>query len=532
MEEPIEKEDPTNPPAFERRYNPATEGIVNTLKWVIVALILAFIGRTFIMEAFRIPTGSMAETLRGAHFHGRCVRCGFKFDVGAENPSTAQFREPQCPNCAYLPGPDTMGPVQNGDRIFVLKCLYHYFEPKQWDVVVFKYPPDPTENYIKRMIAGPGDTLEIVDGDIYIDGEISRKPPKVQDEFWMLLFDNDYQPIDMRAIAGNSGGGSKTYATVMNKPFVSPFTNEASSKWDLGTANKTVFKLESEADELSTFFYDPSVFDEKLGKDFRAIYGYNHRISYPTSKICSDLMIRYSVTNKGSEGAIGAELKKYETSYRGIVDFSGKMTLIKVMGSQITELASKQINSLATGKSKQFQFSNIDHMLTLDFGSDQLVHDLGTGKEAAGPIPVKADEDRILPYTTKFYSDSIAGVKVMGQGQLEIIHTALYRDMYYIGNLLRPRDDEPFTLGADEFFMSGDNSANSQDSRLWSSPGKGNTGRDGYRVGIVHRDHLMGKAFFLYWGDAFKPLENLLPIIPNFSQMKVIPGSNNETVVD
>ena len=82
----------------------------------------------------------------------------------------------------------------SGDRILVLKCIYQFEEPKQWDVVVFKNPLDPTENYIKRLVGRPGETVEIIDGDVYINGQISRKPAKVQEELWMPVYDNDYQP--------------------------------------------------------------------------------------------------------------------------------------------------------------------------------------------------------------------------------------------------------------------------------------------------------------------------------------------------
>ena len=46
--------------------------IANTFEWLITAFILAFVFRAFVMEAFRIPTGSMADTLMGAHFRLRC----------------------------------------------------------------------------------------------------------------------------------------------------------------------------------------------------------------------------------------------------------------------------------------------------------------------------------------------------------------------------------------------------------------------------------------------------------------------------
>ena len=77
---------------------------------------------------------------------------------------------PQCPNCGYYQPSGASGALVNGDRIFVNKCIYQFSPPKRWDVIVFKNPPNPQENYIKRLIALPEETVEIIDGDIYIDG--------------------------------------------------------------------------------------------------------------------------------------------------------------------------------------------------------------------------------------------------------------------------------------------------------------------------------------------------------------------------
>ena len=125
----------------------ATE-IANTFEWLITAFILAFVFRAFVMEAFRIPTGSMADTLMGAHFRVGCPECGTNYNHGYSppNPDTippgkVDLRNPvHCPNCGYTmqstaASPITL-PVDNGDRILVLKCLYQFVEPRRWDVIV------------------------------------------------------------------------------------------------------------------------------------------------------------------------------------------------------------------------------------------------------------------------------------------------------------------------------------------------------------------------------------------------------------
>src|ERR1043165_8540016 len=57
------------------------ENIKETIESILVAFILAFVFRAFVVEAFVIPSGSMAPTLLGAHIRLRCQECGYQFDV-------------------------------------------------------------------------------------------------------------------------------------------------------------------------------------------------------------------------------------------------------------------------------------------------------------------------------------------------------------------------------------------------------------------------------------------------------------------
>ena len=158
----------------QRRKDRATE-IANTFEWLIIAFVLAFVFRAFAMEAFRIPTGSMAGTLKGAHFRLRCPQCGYKYDYGFV-PQHFGFRREdyiptsknlklhlsRCPSCGHYQPTGGAMPVANGDRILVLKCIYQFVEPMRWDVIVFKNPLEPSINYIKRLVGKPGETIEII----------------------------------------------------------------------------------------------------------------------------------------------------------------------------------------------------------------------------------------------------------------------------------------------------------------------------------------------------------------------------------
>src|SRR4051794_37208964 len=152
---------------------PHEGGVKETLESILIAFILAFIFRAFVVEAFVIPTGSMAPTLMGAHLRFRCPDCGYGFETNYQAksgpgddltiPSRAMdlreetdgrgnvirkywvdhvYKDIRCPNCAYL-FPNQVAPdVNYGDRILVLKYLSLFQEPSRWDVVVFKSPAD------------------------------------------------------------------------------------------------------------------------------------------------------------------------------------------------------------------------------------------------------------------------------------------------------------------------------------------------------------------------------------------------------
>jgi len=96
------------------------------IETIVVALVLALLIRTFVIQAFYIPSGSMEPTL--------LVK----------------------------------------DRLIVNKFLYKFRDPKRFDIVVFKYPysreGEPRKDYIKRIIGLPGETVEVKDGVVHIDG--------------------------------------------------------------------------------------------------------------------------------------------------------------------------------------------------------------------------------------------------------------------------------------------------------------------------------------------------------------------------
>ncbi|HOJ76735.1 MAG TPA: signal peptidase I [Bacillota bacterium] len=64
----------------------------------------------------------------------------------------------------------------DGERLLVNKFIFKIREPKIGDIIVLKYPKDPTKKFIKRVIAVPNDTVQIRDGVVYVNGEAINEP--------------------------------------------------------------------------------------------------------------------------------------------------------------------------------------------------------------------------------------------------------------------------------------------------------------------------------------------------------------------
>jgi len=111
---------------------------------ILVALLAALLLRSFVVQAFRIPTGSMKDTLLIGDF--LLVN---KFIYGARTPDSIPFTEIQLPSWRVLPA---------------------LRQPTRGDIIVFKYPNDPKLDYIKRCIAVAGDMIEVRDGEVFVNG--------------------------------------------------------------------------------------------------------------------------------------------------------------------------------------------------------------------------------------------------------------------------------------------------------------------------------------------------------------------------
>lgn len=145
---------------------------------ILVAFVLAMVVRTFVVQAFKIPTGSMRPTL----LEGDLILVN-KFIYGAKVPFT--------------------------------KISFPVFrQPRRGDVIVFVYPEDHKKDFIKRLIGLPGDTVEIKNGTVYIN-DLPLLDPVFSSRYYYNRGDFGVEgqkisvPMDNYFVLGDNSASSK-----------------------------------------------------------------------------------------------------------------------------------------------------------------------------------------------------------------------------------------------------------------------------------------------------------------------------------
>lgn len=574
----------------------ASGSIKETIEQILVAFILAFVFRCFIVEAFVIPTGSMAPTLLGANVAFRCSDCGWRWTVNYSSPTGNDDNVPgyaneampaRCPNCGYrvprfVPGEPqnsaTRPPVRFGDRILVQKYIYLLHEPERWDVVVFKSPSESevsdggiepyTQNYIKRLVGLPNETVMVLDGDIYVapaskpldtltpdDFVVQTKSRNAQEALWRIVYNADYQPRGLsrsyvlrQTVADPSapdGVREVERTEAVDDPWQDPWRASGTGWTSAGRGYR--FSGDGAAGSLK---FDTTVAPQKhsmtdwlaydathrvmrnaAGRFVDAFHdtGYNVSAGDPLNNV-SDVKLTLTYQRLDGDGSLRLNLTKQD--HRFTAEFTAERVrlLMRPAESQTpVEIASARWSP--GEKPQRIEFANVDYRVSIRVNDREL---LATTPEQFKPNVAKLLQD----FTESRRQQDAASVWLEAEGHAcSVRHLSLWRDVYYLNRGWSnnpyywgmPHDfpagssyGKPIQLGPDEFFVLGDNSMMSSDARVWSRPVKLPHERLDVAAGRVPRRFMLGRAFFVYWPAGFKPVDSLPAFAPNFGEMRFI----------
>lgn len=475
---------------------PAWTKVRENIEAILVAIILALIIRHFSLEAFEIPTGSMAPGLHGVHVDTTCPNCETKTSVGIETDSqsgkVAVFFKRQltysgdcpecgcyledlpqkkgapthCPSCAthrpsaadgfetrpssqfYHTCPEcsfkyreVFGPKDclGGHKILVNKFVYEARDPQRWEVIVFKF--NRQRNYIKRLVGLPGERIQIREGDIWINGKVERKPPSVQEEMWFPVHDSD----------------------IVEKGFVKRSAWDGHDKgW--APAEEALGYEFNALDAVAYLEYQRAIHS---GNPYngKSSGRWNHPRVY-------DLRIAADVNIRAGNGQIELHVINGVRRYRCILGVGSGSRIDLVQGDE--EDNPRLLHDLPSLKLQREE----DYALDFYLADRCLV--LSVNREILAEVPLpddipgKPDQAR---NTVGILAKNIGG---------SLTRARVFRDLWYTnrGKRLVHATSSEYQIPENGYFAMGDNSDSSLDSRAW---------------GALSGDNLLGRAFTIFW---------------------------------
>ncbi len=424
---------------------------------------LFLVVRTTFVEPHGVPTGSMAPTIFGNRRECPCPRCGFALVVGAPaedariNPQLTAY----CPNCGLsklnvVPLSDEI----SGDRLLVDKLVFRIRSPRRWEVAVFHAPDESKIPFVKRVVGLPGEAIRIHDGDAYADGELIRKPLDAIREMKVPFFDMDHPPAPMgwsqrwviEPLAAQKLPGANAPNPTVG---IESVVRDTELHLDAGGTPQTVLGLG----------YRNRNLDTKLDELIRDDLGYNGLRGVP--KPVHDFIAECEVEILSGSGTFTIRLGDASDTVRLDIPI-GPLEQQLPAATLSHDGGTVPINypglRVAAGKSHRVELAFVDRRaFVLVDGKvvgaplEVSVPQLGSTKAPDSVPPERRGTDRPLHLEAR-------GVSVV------VRHLKLSRDVQY-----RSEGENAIAhahrLGADEYFLMGDNSPASEDSRAWKKPG-------------------------------------------------------------
>ncbi len=523
-----------------------SENIKETLQSILIAFILAFVFRSFFVEAFVIPTGSMAPTLLGKHVRFQSPPTGFDFAVnprdnipGTEEPTPIQRGISVTDPMSGEDLQSLMARTRSGDRILVLKYIYAIFQPQRFDVIVFKNPNFPAQNYIKRLIGLAGEDVWLVDGDVFArpnegrdaleDGwSIQRKPVHVQREVWQPVYYSEHRPLN---------------ADQPGVTWHSPW-KALSGEWEIGTRPGYLSLTRGPASlvfEPEDGITDYTIYDQTREHYARIPGGFFN---------VSDIRVAAGVKPGEQNLQTTIEIDARGHEFQALVAAGeASVRMRRRDAEEWTVLESVPLDPFTAERITNVEFWHVDQSLSLwidgrrvaygeyDWQPDQRLHEsIGlTGLEIreTESLHARRGEQYNALLDQRYVPEPARVIWSFEGSPVDLYRVQVDRDLYYrpanypgeplgTGPGLATHPNNIARLDHEEYFACGDNSALSHDARLWGPPDDWVASRIDPDQGIVNEKMLLGKAFFVYWPSMQPFSDGGRLLVPDFGRMRFI----------
>jgi len=407
-------------------------------EWAIWLLVAVVIWQTWYLEglfaARPIVGPSMAPALLGPHYRVVCRQCGFRFVCDAENDA-ADLRI-WCPNCGYAGNSVAAQSALPGERVLIHRTAFCARRPRRGEVVAFRRPGRETEVTIKRVLGLPGESVQIVEGDVYIDGQIVRKSLAEQLAVAQLVYDADHPPATEAGL---------------------PARWEAQGMWGTGQG-RFAHPATSPAEQIDWLTYrhwqrlpgDPRRTRPAPVEDLCAYNQTQPRRREDVHEI-TDLMLTFRLVETFGAGALIVRATDGSQRFEVRLDAAQRRYEVFHDGEPLP----------GTRRRLQRVLENMEFCVSLFDQQFLLAVDGKT--EVVWPY--------VRPETHPRPSVEPLAIGSKGLG-VRLEQVRVYRDIYYtvpIGLEDRPGLGSAYRLDYDEYYVLGDNSPVSDDSRSWTA---------------------------------------------------------------
>jgi len=419
----------------------AAQSIRGVVEPVLLLLIVGLFVRTWLLEGLVLPlviaSGSMAPGLLGPHRDVVCGDCGLRFPCGLEwEPLDGRAR---CPNCRFAD--NRLGPraVQNGDRVLLSRCIPWRRMPRRWEPVALRLPDRAGMVVVKRVVGLPGESIQIREGDVYVDGRIERKTLRQQRALAVLVHDTGHPATsDPTAAPGWLPERPESrWRREVGRFACTPAMAARGPDWLVYCHGRRPAAAEGPLREEPIQDDDP--YDQGLPRREEEVAQ------------VADLLISLQIERAVGQGRLLVRVHDGDRPWVLSIEPGGDTCRFEVRCGQ---------ERVGTPMSAPAVFPVRREVST---GDREFLGAADGRVVIARPMETRRPKEDM---PSRPLAIGVEGLEV------EIAELRVYRDVYYTtpaGYRARWGLATPVALGSDEFFVLGDNSPVSEDSRMWAT---------------------------------------------------------------